>query len=101
PRHNLTRDWQTIRLTLKAKLKRPDKQSMPEPSNDEGDSPEQITSATSTVSEPHPVPIPEVEVIAPTSITPTPEAPEGWEKLFAIGDDGRSIWLRFLPDNKT
>jgi hypothetical protein len=37
---------------------------------------------------------------ANVEITVTAAAPENWERLFAIGDDGRSVWLRFLPDTK-
>ena len=41
-----------------------------------------------------------VSADAKVQISVTPYAPENWERLFAIGDDGRSIWLKFLPDTK-
>jgi hypothetical protein len=37
---------------------------------------------------------------AELKIAVTAAAPENWEQLFAVGDDGRSVWLRFLPDTK-
>jgi hypothetical protein len=37
---------------------------------------------------------------ANAEITVTAAAPDNWEQLFAIGDDGRSVWLKFLPDTK-
>jgi hypothetical protein len=33
-------------------------------------------------------------------ISVTQYAPENWDRLFAIGDDGQSVWLKFLPDTK-
>jgi hypothetical protein len=41
-----------------------------------------------------------VSASANAEITVTPAAPDNWDQLFAIGDDGRSVWLKFLPDTK-
>jgi hypothetical protein len=41
-----------------------------------------------------------VQAESSIKISVTPLAPENWERLFVIGDDGRSVWLRFLPDTK-
>lgn len=35
----------------------------------------------------------------PTETT-TPKPPPNWNRLFAIADDKKSVWLQFLPDNK-
>jgi hypothetical protein len=98
PRYQLKYYWPTLVLKIKAALKR-----KPRPMRDTDKKEE---TQTAPHAEPEVVAAPVIETIsnpvpAPVVITPSPDAPEGWEKLFAVGDDGRSIWLRFLPDNRT
>lgn len=98
PKREWRYDWRTILLRIKAKLKSEPlhmqevdkKETEPTPTKSEAI----ITPDAETV-------VPPIVAPKPVVITPSPDAPEGWEKLYAVGDDGRSIWLRFLPDNKT
>src|ERR1700676_885987 len=99
PRYEWKYIWRTLLLSAKAKLKGTSLQ-MPELDKKE--------ETTPTPAEPEAIAARTVETIpaivlvpAPVVITPSPDAPEGWEKLFAVGDDGRSVWLRFLPDKKS
>jgi hypothetical protein len=98
PRHEWKYYWLTLILKIKAALKRKPRH-MPEVEKKEDIIPvtiePEVVAALPIETIPPPAP-----VSAPVAITPSPAAPEGWEKLFAVGDDGKSIWLRFLPDTK-
>ncbi len=91
-------DWPTYRLNLRLMWERmKDPKAIPETA-----APADTPSTEQPASVEIQVPVAEVRVEAhsPSVITVTPLAPDNWEQLFAIGDDGRSVWLRFLPDTK-
>lgn len=89
PRRDWRCGWLTFRLNLRAVWKRMK------------DDPKTSTN------QPEAVPLPpaqDIQTASPELGTPeiavTSQAPPDWERLFVIGDDGRSVWLRFLPDTK-
>ncbi|NVN84635.1 MAG: hypothetical protein HXX15_00990 [Rhodopseudomonas sp.] len=95
PRHDWKLTWITFRLKLAAKLKSASIH-MSEVEKKEQTAPEPETTVAASAAE-----IVHILAPAPVSITPSPDAPEGWERLFAIGDEGKSVWLKFLPDKKS
>jgi hypothetical protein len=108
PRRNWRTDWQTFRLNFRAvrRMKEHKPEEPPKPAEAK-----LTTSALPGSPATHNVVVetgigiettvettvaasPNVEIIV------TPAAPKNWEQLFVIGDDGKSVWLRFLPDTK-
>jgi hypothetical protein len=98
PRYQWKYYWPIPILKIKAALKRKPR-PMPEIDKKEETppTPTEPKVIATPVAEIIPVPIPAPVTVV---ITPSPDAPDGWENLFVIGDDGRSIWLHFLPDTK-
>jgi hypothetical protein len=100
PRYQWRYYWPTVVLKVKAALKRKPT-PMPEPDNKQELVQVQVFDASSIVEATPVVKQEEPEPAAETTpITPTAAAPKYWERLFAVGDDGRSIWLHFMPDTK-
>lgn len=96
PRTSLEYEWAILKLKFRAKLKRMKEKppTIPETVPEANVEPPAQTVQVVT----HP---PSIEIVQKAEpFTPPATAPDGWEKLFAVGDDGKSIWLRFLPDNK-
>ena len=92
PKYEWKYTWHTIFSSFKSKQKN---LSLHMPELEKQEVPAPTPSELEVIAAPV---VETVQVPAPTVIVPSSDAPEGWENLFAIGDDGRSIWLRFLPD---
>jgi hypothetical protein len=108
PRRDWRCDWQTFRLNLRSALNRMTDQKPKVEETQQAEIPTQQSEATAAMPEPpktHSV-VASTAIGVATSVTTkiefavTPLAPENWEQLFVIGDDGRSVWLKFLPDTK-
>jgi hypothetical protein len=94
PRHEWKYDWRTVILGIKSKLK-----SWPVLMS-EIEKKEPAPELSETIDAALPVADDASQELALVTVTPTSAAPQDWERLFAVGDDGNSIWLRFLPDTK-
>jgi hypothetical protein len=97
PRRDWQCDWLTLRLNLRSVWKRMKDQKpivdQPQAAETPAASPSPSEEVRAPAAEAQPEPAP--------NITVTPQAPKDWEQLFVIGDDGKSVWLRFLPDTKS
>lgn len=101
-------DWPRLRLNIETAWKR----MKDPPKTESGEESTKHTDAAPAPSPPTTQVIAQagigVETTAETAASASPNveitvadsALENWERLFTIGDDGRSVWLKFLPDNK-
>ena len=99
PKYEWKYDWRIVWLKIKSKLSKADP-PMSEPPKETAIPTEQPTVAPETTATEPTLAATTPETTTAISIQVTSSAPENWENLFAIGDDGRSVWLRFLPDTK-
>jgi hypothetical protein len=89
-------DWPRLRLNLSSAWKRmKDSPKPPAVETSQGSEVPRAAEASATLAGSTTL---QAETTIEISVTPL--APENWKRLFVIGDDGRSVWLRFLPDTK-
>jgi hypothetical protein len=89
PERDLKYIWPTTKLKIRAFFRK----MSDKPKKSE------VLSAPEQTEEPVSVPA-EIPAKPLVEVSVTDLAPPGWERLFAIGDDGHSVWLRFLPDTE-